>query len=75
MIIPATGSQISFGCVNKAFTNYAAGAVGNAPLGGTNIKLSGILAFCSVYGINRATATTQVDFSATFGGRPHPYAY
>lgn len=73
-IVPPTGSQISFGKVNKAFTNNVPGAVGNAPSGGQNIKLSAILGANATYGINQ-TAGTQIRFSQTFGGKTTPYDY
>ena len=72
--LPATGSQISFGRVNQAFTNYAPGAAGTAPSGGQMIKLSATLGALSTYGINQ-TAGTQIRFSATFGGKSYPYTY
>lgn len=72
--LPATGSQISFGRVNQAYTNNAPGASGNAPSGGQNIKLSAVLGNLSTYGINQATGT-QIRFSNTFGGRSYPYTY
>lgn len=74
MPLPATGAELTFARVNKAFTNYAVGAAGNAPLGGQNIRLSAILGACSTYGISQ-TAGTQIRFSTTFGGRPNPYTY
>ena len=71
--LPATGSAISFGQVNRVFTNNAAGAAGNAPTGGQNIKLSAVLGSSSTYTISQA-AGTQIKFSATFGGKIGPYA-
>lgn len=72
--LPATGSQISFGRVNQAYTNIAPGTAGNAPAGGQNIKLSAVLGANSTYGINQ-TAGSQISFSSTFGGRSYPYTY
>jgi hypothetical protein len=71
-VLPATGSAISFGQVNRAFTNNAPGVAGNAPTGGQNIALSSVLGNKTNYGINQATGT-QIKFSATFGGKTTPY--
>jgi len=71
--LPATGSAISFGQVNRTFTNQAPGAAGNAPAGGQNIKLSAVLGNNATYGIGQ-TAATQIKFAATFGGKITPYA-
>jgi len=71
--LPATGSAISFGQVNRVFTNQTPGAAGNAPSGGQNIKLSAVLGNSATYGINQ-TVGTQIRFSATFGGKIGPYA-
>jgi hypothetical protein len=71
--LPATGSAISFGTVNRVFTNQTPGAAGNAPAGGKNIALSSVLGNNATYGINQA-AGTQISFSATFGGKTGPYA-
>ena len=71
-VLPATGSAISFGQVNRAFTNNVPGAAGNAPTGGQNIKLSAVLGNNATYGIGQ-TAGTQIKFSATFGGKTTPY--
>ena len=71
--LPGTGSQISFGQVNRAFTNQTPGAAGNAPSGGQNIKLSAVLGNNATYGISQ-TAGTQIRFSQTFGGRTTPYS-
>jgi hypothetical protein len=68
-ILPATGSAISFGQVNRAYTNNTPGSAGNAPAGGQNIKLSAVLAA----NVGQAASTT-IKFSATFGGRTTPYA-
>lgn len=70
--LPATGSAISFGQVNKGFTNNTPGSAGNAPSGGQNIKLSAVLGNNATYGINQ-TAGTQISFSSTFGGKTTPY--
>lgn len=72
-VLPATGSAISFGQVNRAFTNQTPGAAGNAPVGGQNIKLSSVLGNNSTYGILQVTGT-QIKFAATFGGKTTPYA-
>jgi hypothetical protein len=72
--LPATGSQISFGQVNRAFTNNVPGAAGNAPSGGQNIKLSAILGNNATYGINQAVGT-PIKFSQTFWGKVTPYSY
>jgi len=66
--LPATGSQISFGQVNRVFTGNTPGAAGNAPSGGQNIKLSAVLGNNGTYGVGQAVGT-QIRFSATFGGR------
>ena len=72
-VLPATGSAISFGQVNRAFTNNVPDAAGNAPTGGKNIALSSVLGNKTNYGINQATGT-QISFSATFAGKTTPYA-
>lgn len=78
--LPATGSAISFGRVHNAYTNNPPGAttagvaVGNAPTGGFNIRLSSVLGANAAYGINQA-AGTQIRFANTFGGRSYPYTY
>lgn len=72
--LPATGSQISFGRVNQAYTNNAPGSVGNAPSGGQNISLSSTLGANPIYTVGQ-TAGTQISFSATFGGRYYPFTY
>ena len=69
-VTPATGQQITFGKVNKAFSNFAPGAAGNAPTGGQNIKLSAVL---GVY-ISQ-TPGTQIRFSEQLGGKSTPYDY
>jgi hypothetical protein len=70
--LPATGAQLSFGQVNRGFTNNAPGAAGNAPTGGQNIKLSSVLGNNEAYGIIQASGT-QIKFSSTFGGKTTPY--
>jgi hypothetical protein len=70
--LPATGSAISFGRVNKVFTNNDPGAAGNAPSGGQNIKLSAVLGNNGTYGIGQAVGTS-IKFSATFGNKSGPY--
>lgn len=72
--LPTSGSELSFGRVNRAYTNYTPGAAGNAPTGGQNIALSSILGNRSNYGINQ-TVGTQIRFSQTFGGRSYPFTY
>lgn len=72
--LPASGSEISFGRVNRAYTNYTPGAAGNAPGGGQNISLSSVLGANSTYGVNQS-AGTQIRFSQTFGSRYYPYTY
>ena len=72
-VLPATGSAISFGQVNRAYTNQTPGAVGNAPAGGQNIRLSAVLGNNATYGIGQ-TVGTLIRFSATFGGKTTPYA-
>jgi hypothetical protein len=72
-VLPATGSAISFGQVNRAYTNNTPGATGNAPAGGQNIKLSAVLGNNATYGIGQAVGT-QIKFSATFGGKTTPYS-
>ena len=71
--LPATGSAISFGQVNRVFTNQTPGAAGNAPSGGQNIKLSAVLGNNATYGILK-TVGTSIQFSATFGGKVGPYS-
>ena len=71
--LPATGSAISFGQVNRVFTNQTPGAAGNAPAGGQNIKLSAVLGNNATYGIGQAVGTA-IKFSATFGGKTGPYS-
>lgn len=73
-ILPATGAEISFGKVHQAFTNVARGSAGDAPVGGSNIKLSQVLGANAAYGINQAPGT-QIKFSATFGGKVTPFPY
>ena len=70
-LIPATGSAITFGRVNRAYNNNAPGAAGNAPAGGSNIRLSATLG--ANYGVS--AAGTQISLSSTFGGRTTPYIY
>jgi len=72
--LPASGNEISFGRVNRAYTNFAPGAGGNAPNGGSNISLSSVLGANAAYGVNQA-AGTQIRFSQTFGSRYYPYTY
>ena len=74
--LPATGSQISFGQVNRVFTNNTPGAAGNAPSGGQNIKLSAVLGANATYHPSGDTsaAGTAIRFSFTFGGKTGPYS-
>ena len=74
--LPASGSAITFGRVNQAFSNYAPGTGGNANGttsggGGNNIKLSAILGVS--YGSKSLGA--PIAFSSTFGGKIAPYTY
>jgi hypothetical protein len=71
--LPATGSAISFGQVNRVFTNQTPGAAGNAPAGGQNIRLSAVLGNNATYGIGQAVGT-NIRFSFTFGGKTGPYS-
>jgi hypothetical protein len=71
-ITAATGSAISFGRVNKVFTNNDPGAAGNAPAGGQNIRLSSVLGANSTYGTPQA-AGTQISFALRFWGQSGPY--
>jgi hypothetical protein len=77
MAIPVTGSQISMGRVNQAFSNWTPGAGGNAngsanpSGGGNNIKLSAILGVS--YG--GKTLGAPISLSATFSGLVAPYTY
>jgi len=73
MALPATGAQISFGQVNRAYTNIAPGTTGDAPSGGQNIKLSSILGARSTYTIGQTTGT-QISLSLTFGGKTTPFS-
>lgn len=72
--LPITGQELSFGKVNRAYTNFARGSAGNAPNGGQNIALSSVLASQPAYGSLQASGT-QVSFSARFGGRFYPFDY
>ena len=73
--LPATGSAISFGRVNKVFTDNNPGAAGNAPSGGQNIKLSAVLGNNAIYHPTDSTIPTgtQIRFSQTFWGKIGPY--
>jgi hypothetical protein len=71
--LPATGSAISFGQVNRVFTNQTPGAVGNAPAGGQNIRLSAVLGSHPTYTIGQSTGTV-IRFSQTFGGKIGPFS-
>jgi hypothetical protein len=73
--LPATGSALSFGRVNQAYTTYAPGAGGNAPSGGQNIRLSATLGASATYGSPSKTAGTQISFALHFSGRYYPYTY
>ena len=72
--LPGSGSQISFGQVNQAFTSNIPGAAGNAPAGGENISLSSVLGYDPTYTVGQTTGT-QISFSSTFGGRSTTYSY
>ena len=74
--LPGTGSAISFGQVNRVFTNNTPGAAGNAPSGGQNIKLSAVLGANATYHPTDSTisAGTQIRFSQTFAGKVGPYS-
>jgi hypothetical protein len=71
-VLPATGSAISFGQVNRGFTWAPPGFGPAAPRGGKRIALSAILGNNATYGIGQAIGTT-ISFSATFGGKTTPY--
>ena len=71
--LPLSGAQISFGQVNRVFTNNAAGTASDAPSGGQNIRLSAILGSRSNYTIGQTTGT-QISLSLTFGGKTGPYS-
>jgi hypothetical protein len=73
MALPATGAQISFGQVNRAYTNISPNTTGDAPSGGQNIKLSSILGARSTYTIGQTTGT-QISLSLTFGGKTTPFS-
>ena len=74
--LPATGSAISFGQVNRVFTGNTPGAAGNAPSGGQNIKLSAVLGANITYhpGESTIAAGTAIRFSHSFGSRTGPYS-
>ena len=69
--LPVTGTAISFGQVNQAFTNKTPGSVVDSPGGGRNIKLSAAL------GVNFGGKVlgAPVSLSGTFGGKITPYGY
>lgn len=71
----ATGSELTFGRVNYAYTSNTPGSAGAAPTGGQNISLSSTLGANATYGSPSKTAGTQISFSAHFGGRYYPYTY
>jgi hypothetical protein len=71
--LPASGAQISFGQVNRAYTNIAPNTAGDAPSGGQNIKLSAVLGSRPTYTIGQATGT-QISLSLTFAGKTTPYS-
>ncbi len=62
-LIPNTGSEITMGRVQRAYTN-------NLPGGGANVTLSGTLGAHVGH-----TSGTQISLSAKFGGRTTPYTY
>jgi len=79
MPAPATGSEISFGRLYKAFTNVAVNSPGDADVDGAtpysgsqNIKLSQIL---GTYADPPKAQGTEIKFSQTFGGIPTDYTY
>lgn len=61
-ILPATGSEIAMGRVNKAYNNQAVGTVA--------VSLSATLA--SKKGLS---VGAQISLSSTFGGATTPYDY
>jgi len=63
-ILPATGSAVTMGRVNKAYTNVA-------PSAGANIRLSATLG--ANYG--GKAAGTAISLSSTFGGKTTPFDY
>jgi len=67
-ILPATGSAISFGQINRAYTNQTPGVAPDAPAGGQNVKLSAVLG-------NEISppAGVPIKVSQTFGGQTTPY--
>lgn len=75
--LPASGSAISFGQVNQAFTSYTPGATGNAPAGGQTIKLSGVLGGQTIYHPSDSVISTGtlISLSLTFGGKSYTVNY
>ncbi len=59
-ILPATGSQKSFGRVRRGYSNQA-------PAAGQNISLRGTL------GAYLGISSGSISLSQTFGGRTTPY--
>lgn len=62
-LIPATGSEITMGRVQRAYTN-------SLPTAGSNVTLSGTLGAHVGH-----TAGTSISLSSKFGGRTTPYTY
>jgi hypothetical protein len=71
--LPATGAALSFGQINRSFTNIAPNTAGDAPSGGQNIKLSSVLGNRATYTIGQTVGTT-ISLSTTFGGKTTPYS-
>lgn len=82
-VLPATGSMIAMGRVNRAFTDWIPGTGGDAdggisPFsgGGKNIKLSATLgSYPAVYGGVNTGAGNKISLSASFAGKSYPYTY
>lgn len=77
--LPISGTAISFGQVNRSYTNQTPGAAGDAPLGGQNIKLSAYLGATYANGVwpedsTKPAGTAPISLSANFGGRTTPYS-
>jgi hypothetical protein len=70
-ILPATGTAISIGRVQKSYNNVAVGTGGNATAGSQNVRLNASLGV--TYGGKAAGAVTA--FSSTFGGKTTPFTY
>ena len=72
----STGSEMSFGRINRAFTNNLPGAAGNAPAGGQNIRLSAVLGSNpgTYNGVNYGVGV-QISLTIAFGGKTYPFTY